>query len=187
MHKRERLSAILVDGSNIFATVRALGFLIDYQKLLQTFDGTVLKAYYFTALRAADKESAVKPLVDHLQYNGWTCITKPTSEWIQEDGRNKIKGNMDIEIATIAHEIAPHITDLYLFTGDGDFTFLVEALQRRYFTVVHVVSSMQTQPPMCADTLRRQADEFLEVLDMKDMIKRDEDELAMTRRRRDRS
>lgn len=170
---RERLSAILVDGSNVYATVRALGFSIDYKKLLETFEMPYLKAYYFTALRAEEQISAVRPMVDFLQYNGWTCFTKPTQEWRQPDGTVKIKGNMDLEIATIAFEVAPFVTDIHLFTGDGDFTFLVDALQRKYAVNVTVVSSIKTQPPMCADTLRRQADTFIDLVDMKEVVKRD--------------
>lgn len=166
-------SAILIDGSNVYSTVRALGFSIDYAKLLKSFEAfNVHKAYYFTALRAPGQESEVKPMVDYLQYNGWTCITKPTKEWVQSDGKNKIKGNMDIEICQIANEVAPFITDLYLFSGDGDFTFMVEALQRKYHINVHVVSSIKTRPPMCADILRRQADSFIELDDMRTEIGR---------------
>lgn len=176
MKNRTQVSAILVDGSNVYATVKSLGFFVDYKKLLDTFEGTILKAYYFTALRPANEDSAVKPLVDHLEYNGWTCITKPTQEFMQPDGKVKIKGNMDIEIAVIAQEIAPYVTDLYLFSGDSDFAFLIEALQRRYALKVHVVSSIKTQPPFCSDRLRRQADTFIEIADMREAIIRDRDE-----------
>lgn len=172
MRNRETVSAILVDGSNIYSTVKALGFSVDYSKLLQSFEGTVLKAYYFTALRSENEYSNVRTMIDFLQYNGWSTITKPTQEWVQHDGTKKIKGNMDIEIATIAYELAPHITDLYLFTGDGDFCFLVEAIQRRFCVNVHVVSTIVTRPSMCADNLRRQADTFIDLHDMRPMIER---------------
>lgn len=181
MKQREKVSAILIDGSNIYAASRALGFFVDYKKLLHSFDGTVLKAYYFTALRSEDVESAVRPMVDYLSYNGWTCITKPTQEWRQENGEHKIKGNMDIEICQIANEIAPYVTDIFLFSGDGDFTFMVEALQRRYAVNVSVISTIKTQPAMCADSLRRQADQFIDLADMKDTIKRDEDTMRQRR------
>lgn len=168
-------SVILIDGSNVYSTVKALGFSIDYKKLLDTIGGDgVHKAYYFTALRAAHLESAVKPMIDYLDYNGWTCITKPTQEWMQSDGKNKIKGNMDIEIACIANEVAPHVDHIYLFSGDGDFRYLVESIQRRFCVVVHVVSSIKTDPPMCADALRRQADHFIDLADIQHLIQRDE-------------
>lgn len=175
MKHREKVSAILIDGSNIYAAARALGFFVDYKKLLTTFEGAVLKAYYFTALRSEEVESAVRPMVDYLSYNGWTCITKPTQEWTQENGIIKVKGNMDIEICQIANEIAPHVSDIFLFSGDGDFTFMVEALQRRHGVNVTVVSTIKTQPAMCADVLRRQADQFIDLADMRDAIQREEE------------
>lgn len=181
MKQREKVAAILIDGSNAYAASRALGFFIDYKKLLQTFEGTVLKAYYFTALRSEEVESAVRPMVDYLQYNGWTCITKPTQEWTQDNGVIKVKGNMDIEICQVANEIAPYVTDLFLFSGDGDFTFMVEALQRRHGLNVTVVSTIKTEPAMCADILRRQADNFIDLAELRDSIKRDDD--AMRARR----
>lgn len=173
MKTRDRTSVILVDGSNIYATAKQLGFDVDYKKLLDSFDGVILKAFYFTALRVKDEQSVVRPMVDFLEYNGWTAITKPTQEWRDEDsGALKIKGNMDIEIATVAMEMAPFCTDMIFLTGDGDFRFLVESLQRRYGIVVTVVSTIATQPPMCADNLRRQADEFIDLASMRNAIER---------------
>lgn len=178
MHKREKISAILVDGSNIYSTAKAVGYNIDYKKVLETFEGTVFKAYYFTALRAEDAQSPVRPMVDYLTYNGWTPITKQTQEWVQADGKLKIKGNMDIEIATVAFEIAAYVTDIVLFSGDGDFKFMVESLQRWKGINVTVVSTIKTNPAMCADSLRRQADNFIDVADMREMWQRDEEERA---------
>lgn len=180
--EKGRRAAFLVDGSNVYSTAKALGFQIDYKKLTDTFDGALFKAYYFTALRPEGMDSAVKPLVDHLQYNGWTCVTKPTSEWIQEDGRTKVKGNMDIEIAVIAKEIAPYVTDIFLFSGDGDFTFLVDSLQRAHLSIVHVVSTIETDPPMCADRLRRQADHFIDLVNLRAGIERKDSDKVQRRR-----
>lgn len=168
---RNRLALMLVDGSNAYATAKALGFQIDYATLLKVYteaECPIFKAFYFTAI--APGENPVRTLVDWLTYNGWSTITKPTSEWVQDDGRKKIKGNMDIEIATIALETAMTVrdlTDIVLFSGDGDFTFLVDTLQRRYGLRVTVVSTIATKPGMCADSLRRQCDEFI---DMKELI-----------------
>lgn len=173
MPRTDKLAAILVDGSNIYAAAKALGFSIDYKKLVDTFDGSVLKLYYFTALRAADEESLVRPLADYLVYNGWNVITKPTKEWKDPlTGQIKIKGNMDIEIATVALELAPHITDLVLCSGDGDFAFMLESLQRRYAVNVTVVSTIMTRPAMCADELRRQADTFIDLYSIRDIVRR---------------
>jgi uncharacterized LabA/DUF88 family protein len=116
--------------------------------------------------------SSIRPLIDWLDYNGYTVVTKATKEFVDQTGRRKVKGNMDIELAVDAMEIAPHIDQMVLFSGDGDFTRLVEAVQRRGVRVV-VVSTISTQPPMVADELRRQADQFVDILEMQNKIGRD--------------
>jgi uncharacterized LabA/DUF88 family protein len=171
---RQRTAVMLVDGSNIYATAKALGFQMDYRNVINLWESAeVVKAFYFTALLNG-QESFVKPLVDWLDYNGWTCVTKPASEWFDPITQTrKVKGNMDIEIATIAFEMAmTGITDIVLFSGDGDFRFLVEALQRRYGLCVTVVSTIETKPPMCSDVLRRQADVFVDLNDWREELSR---------------
>jgi uncharacterized LabA/DUF88 family protein len=116
--------------------------------------------------------SSIRPLIDWLDYNGYTVVTKATKEFVDQTGRRKVKGNMDIELAVDAMEIAPHIDQMVLFSGDGDFTRLVEAVQRRGVRVV-VVSTISTQPPMVADELRRQADQFVDILELQNKIGRD--------------
>jgi len=164
-------AAFLVDGSNLHATCKALGFFIDYEKLIDGFEGTVFRAAYFTALPPKDEQSTLRPMVDWMQYNGWQIYQKDTEEYLNE-GVFKIKGNMDIEIAVIALEIAPYVSDIFLFSGDGDFTFLVDALQRRHGVRVTVVSSVKTNPVMCKDSLRRQADAFIDIVDIKQHVMR---------------
>jgi uncharacterized LabA/DUF88 family protein len=189
INKRTETAAILVDGANVYSTCKALGFEIDYKRLLASFEGVVMKAYYFTAMAPRTEQSNLRPMIDWLEYNGWTIIQKDYKEFrdsvryrcshCNEDNvvtTTKTKGNMDIEMAVIANEIAPYVTDLFIFTGDGDFRFLVEALQRRYGIRVNVVSSIKTTPPMCADELRRQADEFIEISGMREQIERKADE-----------
>jgi hypothetical protein len=73
----------------------------------------------------------IRPLVDWLNYNGFAIVTKPAKEFTDSAGRRKVKGNMDIELAVNAMEMAPHVDHIVLFSGDGDFKPLVEALQRR--------------------------------------------------------
>jgi uncharacterized LabA/DUF88 family protein len=72
---------------------------------------------------------------------------------------------MDIELAIDMLEMAPHIDHAILFSGDSDFRRLVEAVQRRGVRV-SVVSTIKTAPPMIADELRRQADQFVELSDI---------------------
>jgi uncharacterized LabA/DUF88 family protein len=106
-----------------------------------------------------------------LDYNGYTMVTKPTKEFTDASGRRKIKGNMDIELAIDVMEMAEHLDHIVLFSGDGDFRRLVEAVQRRG-TRVTVVSTVRSQPPMVADELRRQADTFIELQELQPSISR---------------
>ncbi|MBV9969010.1 MAG: NYN domain-containing protein, partial [Xanthobacteraceae bacterium] len=114
----------------------------------------------------------IRPLIDWLDYNRYTVVTKATKEFVDHAGRRKVKGNMDIELAVNAMEIAEHIDHMVLFSGDGDFRSLVEAVQRRGVRVT-VASTVSTQPPMVANELRRQADIFLDIADLQAKIGRD--------------
>jgi uncharacterized LabA/DUF88 family protein len=171
--------ALFIDGANLYASAKALGFDIDYKRLLREFQGRgrLIRAYYYTALVDDQEYSSIRPLVDWLDYNGYSVVTKPTKEFVDAAGRRKVKGNMDIELAVMAMELAPHVDQIVLFSGDGDFRFLVEALQRRGVRV-SVVSTVATQPPMVADELRRQADEFLDLAQLSQRIGRDPSERA---------
>lgn len=164
---------LFIDGSNLYAAARALGFDIDYKKLLNLFasNGRLIRAFYYTALIEDQEYSPIRPLVDWLDYNGYTMVTKPTKEFTDAMGRRKIKGNMDIELAIDVMEMAQHLDHVVLFSGDGDFRRLVEAVQRKGVRVT-VVSTVRSQPPMVADELRRQADTFLELLDLEGQIAR---------------
>lgn len=173
MRPAHKTTAILIDGSNLHASNQALGFTTDYRKLLNYFDGHIIRAVYFTALPPKEEQSSLRPMVDYLEYNGWSVCQKETRKMLDPaTGQEKIKGNMDIEIAVMAMELAPYITDLVLFTGDGDFRFLIEALQRSYGIRVTVVSTIVSRPAMCADILRRQADVFIDLVDIQGEIKR---------------
>jgi uncharacterized LabA/DUF88 family protein len=175
---REKM-ALFIDGANLYATAKSLGFDIDYRRLLAEFQsrGYMLRAYYYTALAEDQEYSSIRPLIDWLDYNGYTVVTKPTKEFVDASGRRKIKGNMDIELAVHVMEMAEHIDHLVLFSGDGDFRSLVEAVQRKGRKVT-VVSTLTTQPPMIADELRRQADFFLDLASLQSKVGRDPAERA---------
>ena len=161
---RERI-ALFIDGSNLYAAARALDFDIDYKKLLDYFrkQGYLVRAFYYTALLDDQEYSPIRPLIDWLDYNGYTMVTKPTKEYTDSaTGRRKIKGNMDIELAVDMMDICDSLDHIVLFSGDGDFRRLVDAVQRRGRRVT-VVSTLRSQPPMIADELRRQADVFVEL------------------------
>jgi len=171
--------ALFIDGANLYATAKALGFDIDYKRLLREFQarGYLLRAFYYTAVIEDQEYSSIRPLIDWLDYNGYTVVTKATKEFVDQTGRRKVKGNMDIELAVDAMEIAEHIDQMVLFSGDGDFRSLVEAMQRRGVRVI-VVSTISTQPPMVADELRRQADQFIDIIELQPKIGRDPAERA---------
>ena len=173
MFYRDERLALFIDGSNLYAASKALGFDIDYKKLRLEFmrRGKLLRAYYYTILLESEEYSPIRPLVDWLNYNGFMMITKAAREFTDSMGRRKVKGNLDIELTVDAMEVAIHVDHIVLFSGDGDYKPLVEALQRKGVRV-SVASTVRSSPPMVADELRRQADNFIELADLKDTIGR---------------
>lgn len=171
-YSEEKL-ALFIDGSNLYAAAKALEFDIDYRLLLTwaAARGRLVRAFYYTALIEDQEYSPIRPLVDWLDYNGFTMVTKPTKEFIDSQGRRKIKGNMDIELAIDMMEMADHVDHIILFSGDGDFRRLLEAVQRKGVRVT-VVSTVKSAPPMVADELRRQADHFLDLQQLSADIRR---------------
>ena len=169
--------ALFIDGANLYATCKTLGFDIDYKRLLKEFQsrGDLVRAFYYTAVIQDQEFTSIRPLIDWLDYNGYTVVTKATKEFIDASGRRKVKGNMDIELAIDAMELAGSIDQMGLFSGDGDFRSLVEAVQRRGVRVT-VVSTISSQPPMIADELRRQADVFTDLVELQSKIGRDPSE-----------
>jgi uncharacterized LabA/DUF88 family protein len=171
-YPEERI-ALFIDGANLYAAARALAFDIDYKRLLELFSakGRLIRAFYYTALVEDQEYSPIRPLVDWLDYNGYTMVTKPTKEYTDATGRRKIKGNMDIELAIDVMEMAQYLDHIVIFSGDGDFRRLVEAVQRKGVRVT-VVSTIRSSPPMVADELRRQADSFVELQELAPSIMR---------------
>ena len=174
MFYRDERLALFIDGSNLYAAAKSLGFDIDYKKLRAEFSqrGKLVRAFYYTALVEDQEYSPIRPLVDWLDYNGFTMVTKAAKEYTDQMGRRKVKGNMDLELAVDAMEMAGSVDHIVLFSGDGDFRVLVEALQRRGVRV-SVVSTIRSQPPMIADELRRQADNFIDLEDLRSIIGRE--------------
>ena len=171
--------ALFIDGPNLYATAKTLGFDIDYKRMLKEFQsrGALLRAFYYTVVIEDQEFSSIRPLIDWLDYNGYTVVTKATKEFFDAGGRRKVKGNMDIELAVDAMELAEHIDQMVLFSGDGDFRSLVEAVQRRGVRVT-VISTISSQPPMIADELRRQADVFIDLVELRSKVDRDSLERA---------
>src|ERR1700710_2394211 len=184
---REKV-VLFIDGANLYATSKAIGIDIDYRRLLAEFQSKayLLRAYYYTALVEDQEYSSIRPLIDWLDYNRFTVVTKPPQEFPDAAGRRKIKGNMDIELTVDALEMSPHFDHFVLFSGDGDFTALVAALQRRGKRVT-VASTLTTPTPMIADDLRRQADFFLEVAELAKTVGRAADRSGSAERGVDRT
>ena len=171
-HKDQK-TALFIDGANLYHSVRGLGFEIDFRKFRDLFadKASLMRAYYYTALPDDHTYSPIRPLMDFLAYNGFRLVTKSMREFTGSDGQPRIKGNMDIEIAVDMMQIAPHLDHIVLVSGDGDFCYLIDAVQRmgKYVTVV---STTHTKPPMLADDLRRQTDYFIDITDIQDKISR---------------
>lgn len=165
--------ALFIDGSNLYAAARALGFDIDYKQLLNVFkeNSRLVRAFYYTALLEDQEYSPIRPLVDWLDYNGYTMVTKPAKEFTDPSGRRKVKGNMDIELAVDLMQMAENIDHAVLFSGDGDFRRVVETVQRKGIHVT-VVSTVHSNPSMIADELRRQADDFIDLKTLRSKIER---------------
>ncbi len=172
-YAQERI-ALFIDGANLYAAARSLGFDIDYKRLLGLFSGKarLVRAFYYTALLEDQEYSPIRPLVDWLDYNGYTMVTKPAKEYTDATGRRKVKSNMDIELAIDVMEMAQHLDHVVLFSGDGDFRRLVEAVQRKGVRVT-VVSTLRSSPPMVSDDLRRQADVFVELQELAPSVMRE--------------
>src|ERR1700756_3176233 len=177
--------ALFIDGANLHSTAKALGFEIDYKRLLNEFQswGTLTRAYYYTTIIEDQESSSIRPLVDWLAYNGYSVVTKPTKEFVDATGRRKTRGSMEVELAVHAMELAEHIDHLVLFSGDGDFRALAEAVQRRGVRVT-VVSTIACQPPMVGDELRRQADDFIDMIELQPFVSRDPVERPVLRDQR---
>jgi len=171
MSSRTSRIALFIDGLNLNLTLRTLGFDIDFRRLLNEFEsrGELVRAFYYTTI-IEDQNSTVRPLVDWLNYNGYTVVTKPMKESVDASGRRRIKGKISVELAVDAMEFADQFDEMVLFSGDGEYRRLVEAVQRRGVRVT-VVSTISSQP-MIANELRRQADAFTDLLALKPHISR---------------
>jgi uncharacterized LabA/DUF88 family protein len=171
-------TAIFIDGANVYKTAKALGFDVDYKLLPKAFGDSVTRCLYYTALLPEKQDGMsddLRPLLDWLEYNSYTVVTKMSKSFFDEaTARIKVKGNMDIELTVDAMELSNHIDNIVIMSGDGDFTSLVKALQRKGCHVT-VVSTIKSNPPMCADELRRAADTFIDLDSLSSVKKKKRD------------
>lgn len=156
--------ALFIDGVKLYYAARGLGFDIDYKRLLDLFrsQGILVRAYYYTALLEDQEYSPLRPLIDWLDYNGFTVVTKPAKEFTDASGRRRVKGDIEIDLTVDALELADNLDHIVIFSGDGDLCPLVAAAQRKGKRV-SVVSTIRTSPQMISDDLRRLADQFIEL------------------------
>jgi uncharacterized LabA/DUF88 family protein len=176
----ERLG-LFIDGLSLHATSRALGFSIDFKRLLHLFrqKSQLMRALYYTTLIDDDGPNPLRPLIDWLEYNGYTTITKPARQYRDDDSWQP-RSKIDVELAVDAMRLRRLLNHVVLFSGNGDFKALVAALQEGG-TRVTVVSTLVTQPAMVADELRRQADQFVDLVDLADHIGRQTDAMGAKR------
>jgi uncharacterized LabA/DUF88 family protein len=174
--------ALFIDGANLYSAAKGLNIDLDFKKLLDEFQkrGVLIRAYYYTAIVEDQDYSPIRPLVDWLDYNGFTVVTKPAKEYTDANGRKRHRGDMDVDLAVDMMEMAAHADHMVLFSGDGDFRRLIEAVQRRGVRVT-VVSTVKSQPPMASDELRRQADSFVDLADLASIVARPRSSSAMPR------
>lgn len=172
IHPDER-TALFIDGANLYSAAKGLAFDIDYRKLLDEFrrHGRLIRANYYTALVEDSDFSPIRPLVDWLDYNGYSLITKPAKEYVDPAGRRRFKGDMDVEIAVDLLQAADYLDHAFLFSGDSDFLAAIEAAQRKGMRVT-VVSTIRTNPPMASDVVRRAADNFLDLAELSSLMGR---------------
>jgi uncharacterized LabA/DUF88 family protein len=177
---REKI-AIFIDGVNLFAASKQIEFNIDYNRLLVFFreQAYVLRASYYTVIAENPDDSTVtiKPLLDWLDYNGYRVVTKKVKEYVDSIGRKKLKGSIDIDFSVDCLEYAKHVDHLVLFTGNGDFKSLIEALQRmgKKVTVVSTIDedSKSGGYSVVSDDLRRIADHFIDLNSIRDQVQKE--------------
>jgi len=174
MFSNKERTAVYIDGANLYATAKALEFDLDYKKLLALFKSkaALVRAYYYTVLIEDQEYSPIRPLVDWLDYNGYTLVTKPAKEYTDANGRRRVRNSIDVELAVDVMEMAGKVDHIVLLTGDGGYRRLIEAVQRQG-TRVTVISTVAVSPPMVADEIRRQADNFVDLISLRDEIARD--------------
>ncbi len=171
-YKDEKL-ALFIDGANLYSAARGLQLEIDFRRLMEEFrkKGRLLRANYYTTILETDEHNPIRPLVDWLSYNGFNTVVKNAREYTDREGRKRVRGNMDVEMAVDMIELADHLDHVVLFSGNGDFRRAIEVVKAKGVRVT-VISTVKSQPPMIGDDLRREADVFIDLDEMAGLIAR---------------
>lgn len=160
--------AIFIDGGSTYAAAKSLNIDIDYKCLPAAIcpkAKVVRAAYYTVAVERPDEFRPMQSLLDFLSYNGFIVTAREVREY--EGGRRE-RGSIAVDLALDALELSAHVDHVFILTGDLDFLPLIEGIQRRGRRVT-IVSTVNA----CADELRRQADTFIDLVDIKGIISRD--------------
>ena len=178
LYEDEKTIAVF-DGPNFYGACKEARLDIDYKKLRQVLEDSChfIRAYYYTAMPVEDAEtySPIRPLADFLSYNGYTMVTKTMKTMTDlETGRVRNKGNMDVEIAVDVLQMADKVDHIILFSGDGDFRYLVDAVQKKGVRVTVVSYRGESDHGFIADELRRQADAYVDLTEIRDLVSRPE-------------
>lgn len=160
-------TALFIDGANLYAAIRTIGFSMDFDKLLQVFEDNsdLVRAYYYASMlndSRMTEQDPMRGLISYLSHNGYTTIVKTSKTYVDDTGRPRLKGNVDVDLTVGLLQAARFIEHAILFSGDGDFKPAVEAVQNQGVRVT-VISTSRTSPPMIADELWRQCDRFVDL------------------------
>ena len=165
--------AIFIDGSNLWQTCRNLNMKINFKQLREwaAEQNTIWLGYYTGLVSNRDEENPLIKMTDWLSYNGYIVVKKQASTVNSNDSDEEriIKGNIDVDITVDMMLMAENVDTIILFSGDGDFIPVVEAVQRKYGVYVICVSS--TKPVnIVSGELRRKVNQFIELDDLRETI-----------------
>lgn len=163
--------AVFIDGSNLYSTMKRIDYTPDYTKLFELFSSqsNLIRMSYYTAI-LQEENTPLQTLVDFLQYNNYNVVTKDARRIPTQSGESFVKGNIDVDLAVDMMELRGYVDHVFLFSGDGDFEKLLVAMQRVGVKIT-VVSTLKVN--VCADNLRRQADYFIDLLDLKTLTEKE--------------
>lgn len=171
-HQTERL-ALFIEGPALYAAARSIGLDIDYRRLLGFFRqrSYLVRTLYYTPVSENEEFVTVRPLIDWLEYNGFYVVTKPVKVYVDVAGRRKTKGSLHVDMAVHALQLAENLDHLILASSAGGFSSLSAALQAKGKRV-SVLSTLKSGPAFVEDDLRRRADQFIELADIRTDIER---------------
>lgn len=170
-YNTERIG-LFIDGYSLYQTVRAMDLRIDYKALRDLFasKGRLNRVQYFATVNDHDPDefNPQRKTFDWLQYNGFDVQTIQTRSFTGSDGEIQYRGNASVLMTCYALKHAEHLDHVVILTGNADFAPLITALQERG-TRVTMVSTIKNGS-LCSDQLRRSADDFIDLEDLRQQI-----------------